>query len=121
RVTLAASMLAALPGPRFRLHGTRGSWLSAPLDPQEDALKAGLAPDALLPPPGELCVIDGPGAEPVLRPWPTQTGRWRDYYALLRDAVLGRGPNPVPPEQALHLLQLQDLGRASAAEGRELP
>nr|WP_217283681.1 oxidoreductase [Aquabacterium terrae] len=121
RVTLAASMLAALPGPRFALHGTRGSWMSWPLDPQEDALKAGMAPEALPPAAGELCVAGADGGEPQCRPWPTQPGRWRDYYGLMRDAMLGLGPNPVPPEQACRVLALQDLGRAADAARRELP
>lgn len=121
RVTLAASMLAAQPGPRFALHGTRGSWTSWALDPQEDALKAGLPPDAADAAPGELCIVEGDTGEPRARAWPTRAGRWSHYYAQLRDAMLGRGPNPVPPEQACRVLTLQDLARAAAAARRELP
>jgi predicted dehydrogenase len=39
----------------------------------------------------------------------------------VRDAILGRSTNPVTPEQAVELMELLDLGRQSAAEGRALP
>lgn len=131
RVTLSASMLAALPGPRLALHGSRGSWVKQGLDRQEDALKAGHRPDPAHPEAwgadpqaGTLCVLapgDAPGTEPVARPWPNLPGRWPDYYAGLRDAVLGRGPNPVPADEALAVLRLMDLGRASAQQRSECP
>ena len=36
------------------------------------------------------------------------------YYAAVRDAIRGKGPNPVPPEQAVELMELLDLGRPEA-------
>lgn len=143
RVSLCASMLSALPGPRFALHGTRGSWIKHGLDTQEDALKRGLRPgpgwadaqradswaaQTLDRRTGQLCSLDPvtPGgdtdpAEPQQREWPNLPGRWPQFYADLRDAVCGLGPNPVPAAQALAVMQLMDLGRRSAAERRELP
>ncbi|WP_339883686.1 oxidoreductase, partial [Vreelandella maris] len=44
RVTLAAGTLVADPTPRFRVHGTQGSFVKYGLDPQEDRLKAGEVP-----------------------------------------------------------------------------
>jgi len=137
RITLSASMLAALPGPRFALHGTLGSWVKQGLDPQEDALKAGLRPDPARPQDwgadpqaGVLCALapapdqpqGGPAggassAEPVARPWPNLRGQWPAFYAGMRDAVLGHAPNPAPATQALAVLQLMDLGRRSAQSG----
>ena len=43
-VTLHASMLNCLPGPRFLLHGTRGSFIKYGLDPQEGKLMKGISP-----------------------------------------------------------------------------
>ncbi len=43
--TLKAGMLVKEPGPRFILHGSKGSFLKHGIDPQEDALKNGLKPD----------------------------------------------------------------------------
>ena len=52
---------------------------------------------------------------------PTLAGNYMAYYAAVRDAILGKGENPVPPEQAVELMELLDLGRQSASEGRALP
>jgi len=138
RITLSASMLAALPGPRFALHGSRGSWVKHGLDTQEDALKAGLRPDPAQPQAwgadpsaGLLCALEtgAPGSipagdqaadEPVPRPWPNRPGQWPVFYAALRDAVHGLAPNPVPPAQSLAVLRLMDLGRQSALSGQTL-
>ncbi|HEX8472158.1 MAG TPA: Gfo/Idh/MocA family oxidoreductase, partial [Brevundimonas sp.] len=42
RVVLNAAMLIAAPDVRFAVHGTKGSWLTSGLDPQEDQLKSGM-------------------------------------------------------------------------------
>ena len=51
---------------------------------------------------------------------PNELGRWPAYYAGVRDAILGVGRNPVPAEDALQVLWLQDLGRTSARLRQEL-
>ena len=51
---------------------------------------------------------------------PNRRGNYVDYYAAMRDAIRGAGPNPVPPEQAVALMELLDLGARSAREGRAL-
>jgi predicted dehydrogenase len=126
RVTLHASMLSAAPGPRIALHGTRGSYVKLGLDRQEDDLKAGRrprpdAPEAWGEDPqaGELTLEEA--GTLATRPLPTQRGDYPAYYRLLRDAVLGRAPNPVPADEALKVMQLLDLGRESARQRRELP
>jgi predicted dehydrogenase len=123
RVVLHATTLAAHAAPRYVLHGTRGSYVKYGVDPQEDALRAGRSPSEA-----------GWGADPVdgqitrpgdegrteTRARPTRAGNYAAYYEAVRDAVLGVGPNPVPPDQAVALMELLDLGRRSAAEGRAL-
>ena len=125
RVHLHASMLAALPGPRFALHGTRGSYCKAGLDTQEDALKAGHRPDPAAPAawgrdPQDGQLVVGSADDLQALAWPTQRGDYPAFYAALRDALLGRGANPVSGEQAAEVMQWLDLGRRSAAENREL-
>ena len=51
---------------------------------------------------------------------PVLPGRYVDYYAAVRDAVLGRGPNPVPGDEAAQVMALLDLGVASHQARREL-
>ncbi|SDZ97905.1 oxidoreductase [Variovorax sp. YR216] len=124
RVVLHATTLAAHAAPRYIVHGTRGSYIKRGVDPQEDALRAGGRPtDAAWgadPVDGELTVCAADGRMQT-RKLPTKAGDYVAYYAALRDAILGKGPNPVSPDQAVELMELLDLGRQSATEGRALP
>ncbi|WP_298926296.1 oxidoreductase [uncultured Ramlibacter sp.] len=121
RVVLHATTIAAEAAPRFLVHGKLGSYSKRGVDVQEDALKAGGRPQlqAL----GEWGKDDRDGLLTLptgLRSVPTLPGNYLAYYAAVRDAILGRGENPVPPEQAVQLMALLELGRRSAHERREL-
>jgi len=123
RARLHASALAARPGWRFTLHGTAGSFSVEGLDGQEDALKAGASPERIAAPDwgvdarlGSLCL---PGAAPD-EALALNRGRYPDYYAAVRDAILGVGANPVPPAEALAVQQWLDAGRRSARERCEV-
>ncbi|MDM0116165.1 oxidoreductase [Variovorax sp. J22R133] len=123
RVVLHATTLAAHAAPRYMLHGTKGSYVKYGVDPQEDALKAGQRPGSenwgVDPSLGDLKVA-AVGDWFQNTTWPNRRGNYADYYAAIRDAIRGTGPNPVPPEQAVELMELLDLGARSAAEGRAL-
>lgn len=128
RVSLGASMLAAQPGARWVLQGSRGGYTKHGLDTQEDAMKAGAVPGASAdwgadPQAGTLRWAPDPAQPEALQTqaWPTTPGDYRAYYAGVRDALRGQGANPVPAREALAVMRLLDLGRQSAAEGRELP
>jgi predicted dehydrogenase len=126
RAVLHASTLAAAPAPRYRVHGTSGSYVKQGVDPQEDALRAGARPRlealgdwGLDADDGELSSSpDGVAIE--RRPVATQRGNYLAYYAAVRDAILGLGPNPVTPSQAVGVMDLLALGQQSAREAREL-
>lgn len=124
RVDVCASMLAAAPGPRLALHGTRGSYVKPSLDPQEADLKAGKLPGAdpaawgVDAEPGILRVErDGVLHESTLA---TENGAYPEYYRLLRAAILGQAANPVPPRDAIDVMRLLEAGRRSHAERREI-
>ncbi|MGJ7556174.1 oxidoreductase [Variovorax sp. RB3P1] len=123
RVVLHSTTLAAHAAPRYILHGTRGSYVKHGVDTQEDALRAGQRPPSegwgADPLDGELTLIGSDGAAST-RAVPTRPGNYVDYYAAVRDAILGKGQNPVPPEQAVALMELLDIGRQSAHEGRAI-
>jgi predicted dehydrogenase len=124
RVLLHSGAIIAEPGPVFAVHGTQGSFVKLGLDPQEDQAKQGMKPGqpgwGVDPSPGVLTRIDADGrasrATPAASP-----GDYGRYYAQVRDAIWGRGPNPVPPEQALGVMRLIELGAESARSRRELP
>ena len=123
-VTLQASSLAAAPGPRMTVHGTRGSFVKLGPDPQEDALKAGQRPGTWSLPPetATLALQDTQSPDIVqVMPHPVIAGRYTAYYEGVRDAILGRAPNPVPAHEAAQVMAWLELGVASHAARRELP
>ncbi len=126
-----ATMLAADPAPRFRAHGTAGSYTKSGLDPQEPHLVAeGRHPPQL----GSSVpwIAEAESAWGVLtecpdpeRPGdltrtevPTRVGDYRLFYAGVRDALMGEGAVPVKAEAALHVAQLIASARRSSEERR---
>lgn len=126
RVVLHASALVAAPGARFAVHGTGGSWVKSGLDPQEDALKTGQRPDGVarwdLPEETATFVLPDDRHPDLVRssPHAVKAGCYTDYYAAVRDAILGVGPNPVTGEEAARVMALLELGIKSHESRREL-
>lgn len=119
RVVLHAGMLVAGGTARFTLHGTRGSLVKSTIDRQESQLLAGLQPghpdwgrD-----PDDFLHYTGEG-EPARIAAPR--GDQSRYYAAFRDAVLGRGVNPVTPAQAIGVIAVIEAAIASAQDGRRM-
>lgn len=122
RVWLGGSMLACAPGPRYVVHGTRGSYLKHGMDPQEAPLRAGRAPE------GDdwgleaesqwgtlATMVDG---RPSSRRVPTERGDYRLFYANVRDAIQGAAPLIVTAEHAAKVVRVIELARESSALGR---
>ena len=125
-VHLRASMLAAASAPRWTLHGTRGSFVKDGLDAQEDALRAGVRPtwppraDWGVDPGRALVVTRADDGRVVETPVALERGAHQAYFAAVAAAIRGEAPNPVPPEEALAVMELIELGIASADQRREL-
>ena len=131
RVTLRASSLVAEPTPRFRVHGTRGSFVKYGRDPQQTWLQAGKSPtpgwgvDAS---PGTL-TLDEAGEEGggerdaavlVSREAPVVPGDYCTYYAGIARTLLEGAPPPVTGESALEVMTLLETGLDSYRQGRWL-
>jgi predicted dehydrogenase len=124
RVTLGASLLARLPSPRFTLRGSLGGYTKMGLDPQEEALRAGQSPDD-----------PNWGVEPEER-WgeidietnglrvagrvETRPGDYRLFYENVRDAIAGREPIAVTPDDAIATIRVVELAIRASAERRAL-
>ncbi|HSC80054.1 MAG TPA: Gfo/Idh/MocA family oxidoreductase, partial [Chitinolyticbacter sp.] len=124
RVVLGAGMLVSGGTPRFLVHGTAASFIKQGLDAQEDQLKAGLDPRhadwGIDPHVATLFCHDGDTlvSEPVTLP----RGAYQDYYAGVRDAVLGVGGNPVPAADAVRSMRVIEAAVRAAKSGkREKP
>jgi scyllo-inositol 2-dehydrogenase (NADP+) len=128
-VVLRATLTACAPGPRYVLHGTKGSFTKWGIDPQEDQLKAGMGFDS----PGfgeepetawgELRICGGDAgsvAGPATRRVRTMRGDYRGFYENVRDALLGKAELEVKPEQAWRTTRVIELARESSGQGRRV-
>ena len=124
-VWLRSTMTAAIAGPRFTLHGTKGSFVKFGIDPQEVAIQGGAVIGSQT---GSLAWGEEPetdwgtlkladGSEKRIR---TEPGDYRDYYANVRDAILGVAPIAVTGTDAWKTARIIELARQSSEEGRTL-
>jgi scyllo-inositol 2-dehydrogenase (NADP+) len=102
RVLLHAGMLVRDPGPRFEVHGDRGSLVTWGLDQPE--VRATLT--------GEVAGLEQRGR---LEGVPDAHG---SFYAAMAAAVGGEGPVPVAPEDARAVVAVIEHALASARDGR---
>ena len=122
RADLRSSILAAAPRPRFTLLGTRGAFVKQTVDPQESNLRRGHIPTdtAWGAEPEEnwgLLTLSENGTF-TQRRVPSATCDYRDFYANLRDAILGKAELAVTPEWALDVMRILELARQSSNERR---
>ncbi|GAA4313607.1 oxidoreductase [Nibribacter koreensis] len=122
KVVLTAGMLVREPGPRYILHGDKGSFLKHGLDVQEEALKQGLFPKDL---PTTW------GVEPehlwgqlntnmqglhFMGKVESETGDYRGFYENVKQAILGEAALEVKPEQARDVIRIIELAMQSSEE-----
>ena len=121
QVILHVSFLAANAAPRFLIHGTKGTWTKRRADVQEDQIRSGIKPGAPgwgVDPDAATFFEGGTGQSFAL---PAPAGDHRSYYIALRDAVLGRGPNPVTPIQAIAVMAILEAAALPSTDPRALP
>ena len=119
RVVLASSSLVAAARPRFAVHGTGGSFVKYGLDPQETAMREGASP--LNPDFGidenDGVLTMGDGTTRTIR---SERGCYLRFYDQVADAIIGGGPLPVEAADARAVMQIIELARQSARDGRRL-
>jgi scyllo-inositol 2-dehydrogenase (NADP+) len=102
RAVLHAGMLVRDPGPRFEVHGDRGSLVTRGLDrPEVDATLT--------------CEVGGLELRGRLTGAATAYGT---FYARMAAAVAGEGPVPVDPADARAAVAVIEHAEASARDGR---
>jgi predicted dehydrogenase len=117
-VTSHLWMSAVTPqlGPRLRVLGSRAAYVKYGLDPQEDALRAGVRPGS----PGwgvEDPERDGLlGTDGDTRRVPTDPGKYEAFYDGVADSLLHGAPPPVDPADAVAALEL--IEEAARLAGR---
>ena len=110
RVILHADMTTPAPGSRFAVHGSRASWIKSGLDVQEDQLKAGqpVGGPGWGVDPSPAFRLDGLTGRRETVPGPP--GDYPAFYDAVAAAFSAGAPNPVPPEQALAVMEVLEAG-----------
>ena len=130
RVLLHIGSLVRAPGPRFEVHGDRGSFVKDGMDGQIAAMLAGARPGD----PGfgaedparygtlttTLGTTD-PGGMASTGRLASVPGDYAAFYRGMAAAVRGEGPVPVPPEQAREVVRVIECAMTSSQEGRVVP
>jgi scyllo-inositol 2-dehydrogenase (NADP+) len=127
RALLRATMLAPVTRPRFILHGTSGAYVKHAFDTQEPKLRAGRIPWNETPSEQEqeensgvltLVEIDGATGKQLVPPAPSD---YRNYYANIRDVLLGAAEPAVTAQHALNVMRVLELALESSAHGCTIP
>jgi predicted dehydrogenase len=118
--TLGAGSLVSGGSARFAVHGDRASVVKQKPDIQEDQLRAGVvpgSPDWGFDPDDAVLYVGSTGDARALK---AARGDQRGYYVAVREALLGRAPNPVPPEQGATVMAIIEAALRSDKEGRRV-
>jgi scyllo-inositol 2-dehydrogenase (NADP+) len=123
RAQLSATMLTIIPRPRFFVAGSKGGFVKNDFDPLENALRSGAIPQGetwMLEKEenwGELTVAEN--GQLKKRKIPSQ-GDWREFYANVRDAILGQAPLLVTPQEILNVMVAIELAQESKQTRRAI-
>lgn len=117
KVTLKAGMLVQEVGPKFRIHGRKGSFVKYGMDVQEAFLKNqkkpseepnwGEEPQNIW---GRLSIGDHQ------RLYRSEIGDYRAFYRSVYDSIMGTGPLLVKPEEAKNVIRVIELALKSHSE-----
>jgi len=115
-VKLVAGMLMKEPGPKYVLHGDKGSYLKYGNDPQEEQLIKGVFPDS-----SEYGIEDKSNwgilnNENGRKAYPSQIGSYQDFYENIYGAITSGARLFVAPEEALDVIFLIEKAILSSIE-----
>lgn len=103
-------------GPRFRVLGTKGSYVSEELDGQEPALEAGIRPGDPaygVTPESHYGVLEVDGPDGIVRRRvPTERGDYPEFYRRAARAIRGDGREPIPVDEAIAVVEVLELAAA---------
>lgn len=118
RSHLWMSAVAAQPGPRFRVLGSRAAYVKYGLDVQEESIRAGRKPDDALwgREPEDRWGLLGAGTQ--ARRIPTAPGGYQRFYEGVVLALRESAPPPVDADEVVAELEVLDAARESARERR---
>jgi predicted dehydrogenase len=122
RVILCGSMLVREMGPRYMLHGMKGSFVKSGDDPQEPLLRAGVmpvAPDWGVEPEETWGILHTEKDGQVIREkYPSLGGNYGKYYEDLYKAIVGESELKIKPKDGYNIIRIIELAMQSSCEKR---
>jgi len=113
KVVLKASVFVKEPGPRYIIHGTKGSFVKYGIDPQEEMLKQNLLPDT------EDWGKEDPDCWGILNAElngqqfygtiETEPGNYMGFYDNVHDVITKGAEQAVRPEEARNVIRIIEL------------
>ena len=121
KVTLKASVFVKEAGPRYILHGTKGSFIKYGIDPQEEKLKMGFMPGSA------DWGKDDPDYYGILNALmhdqefygtlETEPGNYAGFYDNVYDVIVKGAEQAVKPEEARNVIRIIELAFTSHEKG----
>ncbi len=118
KVILKSGMLVREPGPRYMIHGTKGSYIKNGEDPQEELLKAGILPN--IPHWGEESAenwgllhseING---KIIKEKYPSLAGNFGYYYKNLFETIRNGADLREKPEHGFNTIRMVEIAMESS-------
>jgi scyllo-inositol 2-dehydrogenase (NADP+) len=117
KIILKASMLVREPGPRYMIHGLKGSFIKYGEDPQEVPLRKGVlptSPDWGCEPEDIFGLLHTEAAGEIIKEkYPSLAGNYGDFYRELFQTIRNGKPLKVKPEHGYNVIRLIELATES--------
>jgi predicted dehydrogenase len=124
KVTLKASVFVKEKGPRYILHGTKGSFIKYGIDPQEEMLKEGLMPGAAdwgKEDPDYYGILNAEmHGQQFYGTVETEPGNYMGFYDNVHDVITKGSEQAVTPEEASQVIRIIELAFESHNYGKIL-
>jgi predicted dehydrogenase len=121
KVILKASMFVMEPGPRYILHGTKGSFIKYGFDPQEEMLKQGHMPDSPdwgKEDPDYWGILNAEmHGQQFYGTIETEAGNYMGFYDNVHDVITKGAEQAVRPEEARNVIRIIELAFESKIKG----
>lgn len=119
-VTLKASVFVKEAGPRFQIHGTKGSYVKYGLDVQEAQLRKGKKPGSKgygIEPAAQRGILNTETFGKKFRGrYETLPGNYMAFFDNVHSTIVNRGEIVIKPEDALLNIRIIEAARASNRE-----
>ena len=125
KVLLKSGMLVREMGPRYMMHGTKGSYIKYGEDPQEELLKAGQLPTSAdwgKEPESQFGLIHTEIDGKIVREtYPSVQGGFQGFYNNLYKTIREGAPLQEKPEHGFNVIRIIELAFESSEKNCRVP